>query len=189
MNMPRSNFEVGPLLIIGYGNPLRSDDGVGPKVAETVAKWELPGVRSMVCHQLTPELVVPIAAARQVIFVDAVKDCSSVQSHEVEPARFSQVMTHAMDPAGLLQLTKALYERCPPGLCLTIPAEDFSIGETLSSLCNTGMRIALRRIRLLAMRRCAPKRNKTSAETKKEKRLPTEAWQFSPTSGSVSKGT
>ena len=39
-----------PTLIIGYGNTLRSDDGVGPRLAQTVADWRLPGVRSLALH-------------------------------------------------------------------------------------------------------------------------------------------
>ena len=31
------------LLVIGYGNTLRGDDGVGPRVAEAVEKLNLPG--------------------------------------------------------------------------------------------------------------------------------------------------
>jgi hydrogenase maturation protease len=44
------------LLVIGYGNELRSDDGVGPRVARAVAEWRLPGVEAIAVHQLTLEL-------------------------------------------------------------------------------------------------------------------------------------
>ena len=133
--------------MIGYGNPLRSDDGVGPQIAEAVGKWRLPHVRSMVCHQLTPELVVPIAAAGQVIFVDAAKDHGLVRLCEVEPAQTAETMTHTVDPSSLLRLSNALYGYCPEALSLTIPAENFSFGEKLSDICLEGMQTALARIR------------------------------------------
>ena len=42
-------------LVIGYGNTLRGDDGVGPRVAVAVEDLQLPGVRTLVCQLLTPE--------------------------------------------------------------------------------------------------------------------------------------
>ena len=35
------------LLVIGYGNTLRRDDGVGPRVAEAVEGLRLAGVRTI----------------------------------------------------------------------------------------------------------------------------------------------
>jgi hydrogenase maturation protease len=58
-------------LVIGYGNTLRGDDGVGSLVAEQVATWSLPDVRSHSIHQLTPELAAEIAQAEQIFFIDA----------------------------------------------------------------------------------------------------------------------
>ncbi len=43
------------ILVIGYGNSLRSDDGVGPFVAEAVEALRLPGVHTLICQQLSPE--------------------------------------------------------------------------------------------------------------------------------------
>jgi hydrogenase maturation protease len=59
------------ILVIGYGNSLRSDDEAGCRVADLVASWELPYVRSLTVHQLTPELAEPIAQSELTIFVDA----------------------------------------------------------------------------------------------------------------------
>ena len=58
-------------LVIGYGNELRGDDAAGPRVAAAVEQWQLPGVRVLILHQLTPELADPIASSGLVIFVDA----------------------------------------------------------------------------------------------------------------------
>src|SRR5947209_7059306 len=38
---------MGGVLVIGYGNELRGDDGVGPCVARTVASWQRPGLRAL----------------------------------------------------------------------------------------------------------------------------------------------
>jgi hypothetical protein len=50
------------LLVIGYGNSLRRDDGVGPRVAEAVEALQLPGVRTLTCQLLTPEFADPSPA-------------------------------------------------------------------------------------------------------------------------------
>lgn len=153
MRRKLSQSNAGDLLIIGYGNELRSDDGVGPKVAKIVARWGLPGVRIIGCHQLMPELVVSLATAGQVVFVDAAKGPCSIRAQAIKPVQSAQVMTHAVDPGTLLRLTKVLYERCPTALSLTIPAEDFSFGRRLSEVCRKGMRAALGRLRTLATER------------------------------------
>jgi Ni,Fe-hydrogenase maturation factor len=140
----------------------------------------------MGCHQLAPELVVPIAAADQVIFVDAAKDYRFVRLQEVEATQSVQTMTHTVDPSSLLQLTRVLYGRCPKGLSLMIPAEDFGFGEKLSDVCCEGMEIALAHIRALALHRC-PKN--VSSRAKTEKRLAMEAWRFPVMNGIVLKRT
>jgi hypothetical protein len=70
--MMAARLKTITVLVIGYGNTLRGDDGVGYQVAETVAEWQLPQVRSIAVHQLLPELAADIAEVDLVIFVDAV---------------------------------------------------------------------------------------------------------------------
>ena len=59
-------------LIIGYGNTLRQDDGVGRYLAEQIAEEQWPECQVLSVHQLTPELAASIAEVEQVIFIDAV---------------------------------------------------------------------------------------------------------------------
>ncbi len=59
------------ILVMGYGNMLRSDDGVGQQVARAVAKWEIPNVDAIAVHQLTPELAERLTKTDIAIFVDA----------------------------------------------------------------------------------------------------------------------
>src|SRR5262245_41264787 len=87
------------VLVIGYGNTLRGEDGIGPAVAEEVAARGLPGVRVIVAHQLTPELAADIADARLVVFVDAAVSGERVKAVQLA-AETSAVMTHAADPRG-----------------------------------------------------------------------------------------
>ncbi len=70
---PRSSAAAErPVLVIGYGNTLRRDDGVGVRAAELMAADpRFAGVEVLTAYQLTPELSLDIATASLVIFVDA----------------------------------------------------------------------------------------------------------------------
>jgi hydrogenase maturation protease len=136
------------LLVIGYGNTLRRDDGVGPRVADAVAALALPGVHALACPLLTPELADPISRARVAIFVDAAVDAPrEVQLRTLAPADTSQVMAHAASPATLLALARDVFGHAPEAWWLTIPAEDLGIGEELSPLAQRGMETAIEEIK------------------------------------------
>ena len=59
-------------LILACGNTLRSDDGLGPRLAEWAEQQFLtePAVRVLSRQQWTPELAEDIAAAESVLFID-----------------------------------------------------------------------------------------------------------------------
>jgi len=60
------------ILVIGYGNTLRRDDGVGVRAAEMMAAdSRFADVEVLTAYQLTPELSLDIATASLVVFVDA----------------------------------------------------------------------------------------------------------------------
>ena len=139
------------LLVIGYGNTLRRDDGVGPKVADAVEGLALPGVRPLACPLLTPELAEAISRAERVIFVDAAVDAPlEVQRRKLKPAASAQVMAHAASPATLLALAREVFGHAPEAWLLTIPIAELGIGETLSPLAQRGFDLAVEEIR-----RCA----------------------------------
>jgi hydrogenase maturation protease len=153
--MIQSSRKGAQLLVIGYGNERRRDDGVGARVAAAVTEWNLYGVQTIACHQLTPELTEAIASAGHVVFVDATLGAGgSVQCSEIAPDENSQVMTHATDPRSLLELAKQVYGRCPTASWLTIPIQDVDFGEELSPLARQGLRAALKKIRSLASTVC-----------------------------------
>jgi hydrogenase maturation protease len=139
------------LLVIGYGNTLRSDDGVGPKVADAVAALALPGVRALAFPLLTPELADPVSQARVVIFVDAAVDAPrEVQMRKLAPADTSQIMAHSASPATLLALARDVFGHAPEAWLLTIPAESIGIGEGLSAFTRRGLDTAIEEIKRVA---------------------------------------
>ena len=145
------------LLVIGYGNTLRSDDGVGPRVADAVAALVLPGVRALNCPLLTPELADPVSQARVAVFVDAAVDAPrEVQLRELAPADTSQIMAHSASPQTLLALARDVFGHAPEAWLLTIPAENIGIGEELSAFTRRGFDTAVEKIKRLASSGPAP---------------------------------
>lgn len=138
------------LLVIGYGNTLRADDGVGPRVAEAVAAMGWPGVHTLVCQQLSPEHADLIAQAETVVFVDASVDApTEVRFRALEPGESSRVMAHAANPQTMLALAHDVYGHAPRAWWLTIPALEMAFSETLSPTAQAGLRTAVEMIRSL----------------------------------------
>jgi hydrogenase maturation protease len=139
------------VLVIGYGNELRGDDAAGPRVARTISRWRLSGVRALALHQLTPEVAEELVKARLVLFVDAHLglDPGSLRVELLEPAEDTLGMAHTSDPGGLLALAQRLHGRAPAGRLLGIPALSMAIGQRLSPYVRRGMREALRYIERL----------------------------------------
>jgi hydrogenase maturation protease len=141
------------LLLIGYGNTLRSDDGVGPKVVEKVAALKLPGIQTLSCDLLTPELADPISRAETVVFIDAAIDAPQrVQLRPLAPAASSQIMAHAADPRTMLALARDIFGHAPKAWWLTIPVENIGIGEEFSALAKQGVASAIEKIQELQQR-------------------------------------
>ncbi len=137
-----------PVLVIGFGNSLRRDDGVGAEVAARVERWKQPGVRALACQQLTPELAEAISSAGLVVFVDAQQAGASgaVRARRLSASSSGDLQPHRSDLRALLALTRALFGTCPPAWLITIPVLDFGFGEQLSVSAERGVAAALRLI-------------------------------------------
>ncbi|MDX2100303.1 MAG: hydrogenase maturation protease [Leptolyngbyaceae cyanobacterium bins.59] len=143
------SVSVIPYLVIGYGNSLRSDDGAGCQVAETVAGWGLEQVESLSLHQLTPDLAEIISRSNIVIFVDAAVRVTEATIEELHPSNGETFTNHYADPRSLLALARVLYQRVPAAYRVLIPATSFEFGETFSSLTQESVSHALAKIKQL----------------------------------------
>ena len=153
-------------LVIGYGNSLRSDDGIGIRIAEIVADWQLPEVRSLCLHQLTPELAADLATVDLVIFVDAreisntdniqltyspasLLSGSFVKLHSLTPLNSTEFRSHFSDPTTILALTQAIYGKCPQAWWVIVTGVDFQLGDRFSAIAQKGIAQALIHIKNL----------------------------------------
>jgi len=116
-------------VVIGIGNRIRQDDGIGPLLIESVDGSG--GVEAIAVHQLTPELAERLSRADRVLFVDASITGDRISLERVQPAEPSG-LGHSLGPSGLLFLTERLYGAAPEGWALSIPGSSFGLGEKLS---------------------------------------------------------
>jgi hydrogenase maturation protease len=137
------------VLVIGYGNELRRDDGIGPCVARAVAAWNHPGLLALAVPQLTPELADDLAFVDRVVFVDAGREGPFAVRSLLPAASGGGGRSHLSDPRGLLALTEALYGHRPTAWLVTVPAADLGLGTGLSDTARQGADEALRQIELL----------------------------------------
>lgn len=135
---------VPRILIVGYGNPLRCDDGIGWRAAEALEeKFSAEQVEILGLHQLAPELAHAVAERKLVLFIDAacaehirnshpgeirIRELSSEETHERQPGQFS----HVYSPGKVLALARDLYHARPKAWVITIAGENFGYGECLS---------------------------------------------------------
>lgn len=143
-----------PVLVIGYGNTLRQDDGFGWRVAERLQEDPIGGVQAILCQQLTPELAEPLSRCRVAIFVDAREGQPTGQLEwETIPATPSpnDPFTHSTHPADLCLMAQMVYGSAPAqAYLLTVRSVHFGYGEGLSPEVEEAVGRAIQRIKQIA---------------------------------------
>ncbi len=123
------------VLVLGYGNPLRSDDGLGWQVAVQLFRANTsPDVHILPCHQLTPDLAETASFAENVIFIDCSREGKpgDLCCQEIFSQAGSASFTHDLSPAALLALAAELFGVCPKATLFSVSGECFEPGEDLS---------------------------------------------------------
>jgi hydrogenase maturation protease len=125
-------------LILACGNTLRSDDGIGPWLADWAEQrfQANSDIHIISRHQWTPELAEDVAHAESVLFIDCSANSTpgSISLIEVQPATGpSTPATHHIGALELLGLARDLYNSQPrAALLLTVGAGSLELGELFS---------------------------------------------------------
>ena len=134
------------ILVLGYGNPGRLDDGLGAKFAERLDEMAIPGVTVDANYQLNVEDAPVVARHDVVVFADA--DVSVNQPFVLRPvvaAEKSCFTTHHVDPAQVMLLARDLFGADTKGFLLGIRGYEFNgFGEWLSDQAQENLDEALR---------------------------------------------
>lgn len=131
------------VLIVAYGNPLRCDDGVAWRAADSLeARFSNAEVEITRLHQLAPETADAVRHSELVLFIDAacIDDVNKsrpgeiqIRKVEVQPHRGPAHFSHVYSPEKVLELAKELYNASPRGFVITVAGEDFGHGDSLSA--------------------------------------------------------
>jgi hydrogenase maturation protease len=124
------------ILIVGYGNPLRGDDGAGWRAAQRLRDLVRdPEVEVLCLHQLTPELMEPLSRAAFAVFIDARAggEPGAIRERRIEPlAGGPASFTHHSTPEALLAGARELYGSAAEAVMITVAGEDFALSAELS---------------------------------------------------------
>lgn len=123
-------------VIIGYGNPLREDDGLGWRAADLLAsQHDFKDAEIIQRHQLTPELAVSLEDAAPVVFMDAAMDIApgEVCCDRLE-VRATNGMSHQLEPSQLLGLAHDLYGSNPAAYLIRGGVFQTGLGDKLSDV-------------------------------------------------------
>ena len=130
-------------LVVGYGNALRADDGLGRHAAALLANDpRLAGTAVFQRHQLMPELALEVSAAALVVLVDASQGlpAGTFAVTQVERASDTGVTwSHHLDPSSLVALSHELYGRAPDVFLVSAGVDSLELGDRLSPLVEAAL--------------------------------------------------
>lgn len=150
------------ILVIGYGNPDREDDGVAWHILQKLSvRFDTPvemldgGTFDQLCNpqlvfvlQLSPEMAESLAGYERVCFVDAHTGAfeEEIRVAPVRPDYQSSPFTHHLTPESCLHLTQTLYGQAPEGIVVSVRGYQFGYSTNLSERTASLVDIALDQI-------------------------------------------
>jgi len=126
------------ILIYGYGNPGRQDDGLGIELVRRLEEWAaekaLVDIEFENNYQLNIEDAESISKKDLVIFADASREeIADFCLSKVDGTTELSFTTHAASPGYIVKLCKELFQKEPYVLLLHIKGYEWDIGEGISA--------------------------------------------------------
>jgi len=134
------------VLLIGYGNPGRADDGLGPALVERLRCDGCPGVILDSDNQLTVEHAYDLAPHQTVVFADAAMRGQAPFTFRLLEAREPRSFTtHSLAPEAVLFLARTLFGAKTEAYLLGIRGYEFDLfRESLSAAAQRNLELASR---------------------------------------------
>ena len=136
------------IFLLGFGNYWRSDDGLGPRLAEDLKEAYCRDVSVESASQLQPEHVEAIVRHDIAILADA--DISANRPFyfsRLNPASRHVFSSHALSPGSLLYIAREVLGVAPDCFLLGIRGYDFKIGRGLTNRAKRNLDSAKRFIK------------------------------------------
>ncbi|MGA3029669.1 MAG: hydrogenase maturation protease [Candidatus Limnocylindrales bacterium] len=123
-------------LIVGYGNALRGDDGMGWHAVQRLSEdRRLSGAQVLWRHQLTPELADDLSRASLAVLIDidVELEAGAVSVRRLDSAPDTgSAWSHHIEPASLVSLAHELYGATPAVFVVSVGAGSLEVGDRLS---------------------------------------------------------
>ena len=137
------------VVVIGIGNPLRRDDGIGPAVAASVAAHDLSGTPVLTCAAEPTALLDAWEGAALAVLIDAVagdrpgrvRTCSLADLAEAAP-----VSSHDLGLRQAYELGRALGRAPESVVVVTVDIADTGHGQGLSPAVAAALPHAVRAV-------------------------------------------
>lgn len=133
------------VLVIGYGNPGRLDDGLGPMFAERMEELQIEGVTVDSNYQLAVEDAAAISEHDFVVFVDAAVSGAEPFSFEhVIPKHHMSFSSHSISADALVAMAIDLFSSKAEAFMLGIRGYEFNeFNEQISQKATENLEAAL----------------------------------------------
>jgi hydrogenase maturation protease len=138
------------IAVLGWGNPSRGDDGLGPALVHQLERAESmhsawPSLHLVVMHQLQPEHVLELENCDAAIFVDAATGLEGPYVfRSITPAADIRANTHAFTPAELLLTYNRALDTAPPrSFSLELAGSKFGLDVPLSEQAKESVALAV----------------------------------------------
>lgn len=137
--MSASMATVTPILVLGWGNPSRGDDALGPEFIARASALPVPpgtpAVEWLNDFQLQVEHALDLAGRSRVLFVDACVACAApFEVSALHSASAHQLTSHAMAPQAVMQVFERICGQAPPPCTLlAIRARQFELGMPIGT--------------------------------------------------------
>jgi hydrogenase maturation protease len=135
VTMVTSNGSGPRIVVAGWGNTLRGDDGAGCAVAATIGRLWSGNLVVLIGPHPLPEWAATLAEADIAYLIDATSDPRLRKPRVTamsEPSARLLPSGHALGPADVLALTVVLFGRSPKAYLIEIPSVNVELGEGFS---------------------------------------------------------
>lgn len=134
------------IAIVGIGNALRGDDGLGNYIAGTIEQLQIKNVKTFIVHQLQIELLEELQDFNSVIFVDASLKNEEVIFEEIKQDLSVASSSHRISAEMLVQLSKKLYQKQIHFYSCAVKGYYFNMGESISPQAKANAKKAIEKI-------------------------------------------
>jgi hydrogenase maturation protease len=136
------------IMLYGYGNPGRQDDGLGIRFVEEMEQWiqenELDFITTDSNYQLNIEDSINICSCDTVFFIDATKE--GIEDYlitKIKPSKDASFTTHSVSPEFLLDMCQSLFKKALDAYLIHIKGYEWEFKEGLTIKAENNLRIAI----------------------------------------------